>query len=49
MVQATSDDPTYDILLYSFPYLADSTDFTSNLKRKLAEPEDGSSLSLFKN
>lgn len=46
MVQATTDDPTHDILLYSFPYLADNTDATSNLKRKLAEPEDGLSLSL---
>ena len=46
MVQATTDDPTHDILLYAFPYLADNTDVTSNLKRKLAEPEDGPSLSL---
>jgi len=39
MVQAGSEDPTLEVILYT--PLRDITDVVSNLKRKLAEPEDG--------
>ena len=48
MVQTpTTEDPTLDTILYAPPPNSQSVrvaDSCSNLKRKLAEPEDGKSL-----